>query len=52
MYWVRQGLQDMFGDVLPDESVLQRSEFLLPLDERTRRLYWSVLHPDWDKAAV
>ncbi|CAL8462508.1 g2041 [Coccomyxa elongata] len=46
------GLQDMFGDVLPDEAVLQRSEFLLPLDERTRRLYWSVLHPDWDKAAV
>jgi len=42
----------MFGDVLPDDSVLQRSEFLLPLDESTRQLYWDVLHPDWQKEAV
>lgn len=56
LYWslkqcctLHQGLQDAFGDVLPEESVLQKSEFLLPLDERTRGLYWNVLHPDWDK---
>ena len=48
----RQGLRDAFGDVIPEESVLQRSEFLLPLDERTRQLYWNVLHPDWDKPTV
>jgi hypothetical protein len=32
--------------MLPDEDVLERSEFLLPLDEATRQLYWDVLHPD------
>ena len=41
-----QGLSKAFGDMLPDEDILARSEFLLPLDDRTRSLYWDVLHPD------
>ena len=41
-----QGLTRAFGDMLPNEDILERSEFLLPLDEATRRLYWDVLHPE------
>ena len=41
-----QGLTNAFGDTLPDEDILERSEFLLPLSEAMRRLYWEVLHPE------
>ena len=46
LYFVgMQGLDRVFGDVLPQEGILQRSEFLLPLDDDMRSLYWNVLHP-------
>lgn len=32
------------GGVMPTESVLKQSEFLLPLDDDTRELYWRCLH--------
>jgi hypothetical protein len=43
---VLQGLEKLFGDYIPDDTVLERSEFLLPLDDNTKRLYWNALHPD------
>jgi hypothetical protein len=39
-----QGIQQGFGDMLPTEDILARSQFLQPLDEHTRQLYSKVLH--------
>lgn len=34
----------LMGGVMPTESVLKQSEFLLPLDDDTRELHWRCLH--------
>lgn len=41
---VIQGIQQGFGDMLPTEDILARSQFLEPLDEPTKQLYSKVLH--------
>lgn len=33
--------------VLPNKETLARSEFLLPLDSNSQRLYWELLDPAW-----
>ena len=39
-----QGVVEGFGDMIPSEAVLQRSQFLEPLDLPTQQLYNRVLH--------
>ncbi len=39
-----QGIVEGFGDMIPSETVLQRSQFLEPLDQPTQQLYNRVLH--------
>lgn len=38
------GHNGLVGGVMPTENVLKQSEFLLPLDDDTRELYWKCLH--------
>lgn len=37
---------------MPADSVLQRSEFLLPQDDEMRDVMWQALHPAWNKTHV
>lgn len=39
-----QGVVESFGDMLPAERILQKSQFLEPLREDTKQLYNRVLH--------
>ena len=39
-----QGIVESFGDMLPADMILQKSQFLEPLREDTKQLYNRVLH--------
>lgn len=42
-----QALNVLDRGVLPNAETLARSEFLLPLDSNSQRLYWELLDPAW-----